>query len=344
MGSVSDMAFMRVDCRPRSVSRTRFLLAALAVSVAALAATVLPAQAEGRILLGAYVGPDGKLAGFDRLTGQRSSTRLYFPSWGQGQAWERRDPSFLNEFGRRPMIALTMSKAGTPYLTPRQVARGRGDAHLVGIARTAARSGKKLFIRPYPEMNGSWNSYCAYNPDGSRRGRAYSQTWFKRAFRRTYIIMHGGTAQEMSAKLRAIGLPGVNRAVPANPYPNMTVIWNPQGQGNPNIRGNRPQAYWPGRRYVDMVANDLYTRTGIMSWANNEALYRAHPNKPYAIAEWGVGIDAPAAVRRMARFARTHSRVRLLVYFNGTPGSPWNLRTKPSSRAAYRRYIVPLGR
>jgi hypothetical protein len=312
------------------------------VTVACLAALALvPAQAEGRILLGAY----GDLGRFDRLTGQNSSTRLHFPSWGQGQVWEDRDPSFLNKFGPRPMISLTMSKAGVPYITPREVARGRGDAHLIGLARTAARSGRKFFIRPYAEMTGHWNSYCAYNANGSRRGPAYRQRWLRQAFRRTYIIMHGGTAAEMSAKLRALGLPGVRGDVPANPYPNMTVVWNPQGISNPSVRGNRARAYWPGRRYVDMVANDLYTRTGTMSWAANEALYRAYPRKPYAIGEWGLtGVDAPMAVRRVARFARTHRRVRLLVFFNGRPGTPWNLGTKPRSLAAYRRYIVPLGR
>jgi hypothetical protein len=331
---------VRIDRLHRLVPPSRVLLAAFAACFA-VALAALPAQAEGRVLLGAY----GELERFDRLTGQRSSTRLYFPSWDQGQAWERRDPVFLSKFGRRPMIGLTMSKAGTPYLTPRQVARGRGDAHLIGLARTAARSGKKFFIRPYAEMNGHWNSYCAYNSDGSKRGAAYSHRWFKQAFRRTYVIMHGGTAAEMSATLNALGLPGVTGGVPANRYPNMTVVWNPQGQGSPNIRGNLPRAYWPGRRYVDMVANDLYTRTGTMSWAANEALYRAHPRKPYAIGEWGLtGIDAPAAVRRMARFARTHRRVRLLVFFDGKPGSPWNLATKPRSLAAYKRYVVPLGR
>jgi hypothetical protein len=331
---------VRIDRLHRLVPPSRVLLATFAACFA-VALALLPAQAEGQILLGAYA----ELDRFDRLTGQRSSTRLYFPSWDQGQAWERRDPAFLNKFGRRPMIGLTMSKAGTPYLTPRQVARGRGDAHLIGLARTAARSGKKFFIRPYAEMNGHWNSYCAYNSDGSRRGGAYSHRWLKQAFRRTYVIMHGGTAAEMSAKLEALDLPGVTGDVPANPYPNMTVVWNPQGQGSPNIRGNLPRAYWPGRRYVDMVANDLYTRTGTMSWTANEALYRAHPRKPYAIGEWGLtGIDAPAAVRRMARFARTHRRVRLVVFFDGKPGSPWNLATKPRSLAAYKRYVVPLGR
>jgi hypothetical protein len=200
-------------------------------------------------------------------------------------------------------------------------------------------------MRPYAEMNGHWNSYSAYNANGSRRGVAYSHRWFKQAFRRTYIIMHGGTAARMSARLQAIGLPGVRGDLPANPYPNMTVVWNPQGQGSPNIPGNMPEHYWPGGRYVDMVANDLYTSNGVMSWANNERLYRAYPSKPYAIGEWGLnGIDHPESVRRMAQFARTHSRVKLLVFFNGKPGTVWNLGTKPRSLAAYKRYIVPLGR
>ena len=46
----------------------------------------------------------------------------------------------------------------------------------------------------------------------------------------------------------------------------------------------------------------------------------------------------------MAQFARTHSRVKLLVFFDGKPGTVWNLARKPKSLAAYKRYIVPLGR
>ena len=322
-------------------ARARFRLAALAVCFAALALAVLPRAAEARVLLGVY----GDMQRFDSLTGQSSSTRLLFTGWDQGQRWATRDQAFLDKLGQQPMIGLTMSKAGREYLSPRQVALGRGDAHLVGIAQTAARSGRKFFIRPYAEMTGYWNSYCAYNSDGSRRGAAYSQSWFKQAFRRTYIIMHGGSAATMSAKLNAIGLPAVNADVPPNPYPNLTVVWNPQGYSNPNVYGNRAHAYWPGGRYVDMVANDLYTRTGRLSWERNEALYRAYPRKPYAIGEWGLtGVDAPAAVRSIAEFARTHSRVQLVVFYNGLAGGSWDLATKPRSLAAYKRYIVPLGR
>jgi hypothetical protein len=45
----------------------------------------------------------------------------------------------------------------------------------------------------------------------------------------------------------------------------------------------------------------------------------------------------------MADFVRKHRRVELLGYYNGRPGSPWDIAAQPFSRAAYRRLIVPLG-
>ncbi len=207
------------------------------------------------------------------------------------------------------------------------------------IARAAANSGKRFFVRPYAEMNGHWNSFCAYNANGTRRSDAHSQKWYKQAFRRTYIIMHGGTAAEMSRKLHAIGLPGVSGSVPRMPVPEMTVIWNPQGFGSPDLPGNAAHAYWPGAKYVDMVANDLYSRTGRVMWEANRALFNRYPEKPYAIGEWGlIGIDDPATVRRMGEWVRARPRVR----YDGKPGEIYNLATKPKSLSAYKRYIVPL--
>ena len=118
----------------------------------------------------------------------------------------------------------------------------------------------------------------------------------------------------------------------------------PAGLRQPEPPGNRAQAYYPGNRYVDVVANDLYEIGGKAGWAANERLYRAHPGKPYAFAEWGLwGIDDPAFVRRMGGWARTHRRLELLAWFESRPGSIFDLATKPRSRAAYRRYITPLG-
>ena len=57
-----------------------------------------------------------------------------------------------------------------------------------------------------------------------------------------------------------------------------------------------------------------------------------------------LGIDDPAFVERMAAFVRSHARIEFLAYFSGSPGSLWDLASKPRSRAAYRRHITPLGR
>ena len=159
-------------------------------------------------------------------------------------------------------------------------------------------------------MNGHWNRYCAYTESGRFKGAAHSTAAFRKAFARVYLLLHGGTAVQLNARLRALGLPAVTHDYDVNPTPVLRVVWNPQGYGSPNLPGNSAQAYYPGNRYVDVVANDLYDIDGKAEWAANDRLYRAHPAKLYAIAEWGLwGIDDPAFVRRMGGWARTHRRL-----------------------------------
>jgi hypothetical protein len=159
-------------------------------------------------------------------------------------------------------------------------------------------------------MNGYWNTYCAFTKDG-RAKPGHSTADFKKAFARIYLIVHGGPAV---------------------------------GYGAPDIPANRAQAYYPGDKFVDVVGNDLYDQGGKAEWAANEALYNAHPSKPYAIPEWGLwGIDDPLFVLKMAAFVKTHGRVELVSYFNSKPGSTFDLASKPKSLAAYRKAITPLG-
>ena len=109
--------------------------------------------------------------------------------------------------------------------------------------------------------------------------------------------------------------------------------------------GNSAHAYYPGDAYVDVIGEDLYDIRGHgATWAAAEALYKAHPSKPFAFAEWGVwGFDDPQFVRDMAKFVRQHRRVEFIAYYSGRPGSVFDLATKPRSRAAYRALITPLG-
>jgi len=271
---------------------------------------------------------------FDHLTGQRPDVGHVIAGWGQEPV-----ARILGALGPVPMLGI---ESGA--LTPRDIAAGRGDGYLAELNAAVAARGGRVYLRPLPEMNGHWTSYCAFAADGSRRGAAYSTRVFRKAFARIYLLLHGGPLAELDTKLQRLGLPPAHTgALASNPVSHLRVVWNPQGFGSPDVPGNRAAAYYPGDAYVDVVANDLYNIGGKAEWAANERLYDAHPSKPYGIGEWANwGIDDPGFVARMAKFVRTHRRVELLAYFNGRPGSPFYLADQPRSLAAYRRLIVPL--
>ena len=313
----------------------RFLLAAAV-------ALVLAPPASGSLMLG-VLGSASRLAA---QTGQRSQVGHAILGWNQGNTWGARLAVQLQSHGPVPMIAFTTSR-GWPHsyeaITPRAVAFGRGDDYLGALNRAIAAWGQTIYLRPFPEMNGHWNRYCAYTSSGRAKGLSHSTASFRKAFARVYLLLHGGTAQQLNPRLRRLGLPGVTHDYELNPFPLLRVIWNPQGYGSPDLPGNRAQAYYPGDRYVDVVGNDLYDIGGKAEWAANDLLYKAHRTKPYAIPEWGLwGIDDPGFVKRMSGWVKTHRRTELLAFFESKAGSIFDLATKPASRAAYRRYITPL--
>jgi hypothetical protein len=248
--------------------------------------------------------------------------------------------------GPVPMLALVPGAYGQPVTaTPEGIAKGKNDTFLFELnAAINAYSGSLFYLRPFPEMNGHWESNCAYNKNGSRRPAYDSTAWSRKAFARIAIIVRGGTQAQINAKLGRLHLRGVGQDLPVT-TPKLKLVWNPQGFGSPDLPGNSANAYYPGNAYVDVGADDLYDIPGHgATWTAAQALYASHPSKPFAFGEWGLwGIDDPSFVRKMGTFARTHRRLVLLAFFNGKPGSIWDLHDKPRSAAAYRKYISPLG-
>ena len=307
-----------------------------------LALAQVAASAERRQpqpLLGVF----GDAARFQQLTGQRSTVKHVILGWDQGNTWGKRLPQLLNGLRPVPMLGFGTSK-GWPNkreaITPAGIAAGKGDGFLIALNRAIAGFGGLVYLRPLAEMNAHWNVYSAFDQNGSARGPAYSTATFRKAFARIYEITHGGP--DVAAAMRRLGLPPVQAELAPNPE--LRVIWNPQGYGAPDIPANSAQAYYPGDAYVDLVGNDLYDQGFKAEWDEAEALYRAHPSKPYSFPEWGLwDIDDPAFVGRMAKFVRTHPRVELIAYFDAKSGSTWDLASKPKARAAYRRLITPLG-
>jgi hypothetical protein len=304
-------------------------------------ALVLVPAAAARPLLGVI----GNGSHFSALTGQQSSVGHIYLGWGQGSTWGSSFDRIVPKLGDSPAISIGTShwpsKAET--LTPLQIARGSGDAYLIALNGAIARAGRDVFyVRPLGEMTGWWNPWCAFTRSGRAKGPSHSTAAFRKAFARMYLLLHGGPATQLNARLARLGLPGVAGDLPLNPSPKLRVIWNPQAHGDPQVPGNRPGAYYPGDAYVDVVGDDTYD-LGAVDWRAIERLYRAHPRKGFAFPEWGMSVDDARFVTRMASFVRTHRRVELLTFYNGKAGGTYDLASKPRARAAYRRLIVPLG-
>ena len=312
--------------------------------VLALAMAVLAPPASAR----PYLGVLGQKSRFQALTGQRSTVGHIIIGWNQGYRWGKPLAALIPQYGPMPMVGIGTSSypSKREVITPRSIALGQGDAYLYALNWAISLWARPVYLRPFGEMNGHWNTYCAYTASGHAKGASHSTAWFRKAFARVYLLAHGGPAAFVNMQLGRLGLPPVRTDLALNVYPTLRVIWNPQGEGSPNVPGNRPQAYYPGDRYVDVVGNDIYDIGFRPQWDANEKLYRAHPSKPYAFPEWGLwGIDDPQFIRAMAKFVRSHRRVELLSWFNGkASGGTFDIATKPRSRAAYRALITPLGR
>jgi len=290
-------------------------------------------QAQRHIMLGVV---DPNPAAFDRLTRHRHSLHLTFSSVSQD--WLEKEAAA----GRTAVV--TISPTG---FSSAAIARGSADAKLVEQAKNANNFGQDVWIRPMPEMNGHWSPWCAVTASGKSRGAGYSGKAFIRAFRRIAIIMRGGSAVELNQRLESAGLPSIKASLLAGGAdPGITasgqvkLLWNPQGEGSPNVGGNHPRAYWPGPGYVDYVGDDLYEIGGRASWSLMDTLYKTY-RKPFVIAEWAPwGYDSPGFVNKMFSWARSHSRTIGLIYFNkgwSRGSNTFSLKAKPRSLAAYRR-------
>jgi hypothetical protein len=316
----------------RPLPRTRQLLALAGACAAALAAGATPAgaaaglPAHGRTLLG-VVGPDPDA--FEQLTHHRQLLHLTFGSvGGAAVASDQAD-------GRIPIVSIE------PGAAPLAVSKGAIDRSL--LASSAAYNGARwpVWVRPMPEMNGHWSPDCAVTASGASRGPAYAASAFRAAFARMSVILHGGTAASMNARLRSLHqprLPAGAADVPASGQ--VRLMWNPQGRGSPDVAGNRPIDYWPGARFVDIVADDLYSIGFKADFADMDALYGRYAGKPFVVAEWAPwGTDDDAFVRSMFSWAAAHPRTAGLVYFDrGWSGGNgiFRLGTKPKALAAYR--------
>ena len=298
------------------------------------------------------LGITGNAARFQDQTAQDSSVVQAFLGWGQGLGYGTPFAGLFPTLAPIPLITLTTDdKNRNETITPGGIADGKGDAYLLALNNAVASWGKGIYIRPLPEMNNFNNFYGGFNANGQPRGAAYTPAKYREAFRRIYVVLHGGTTDAVNAKLKALGQPalqGGGETLP-NPFPRVRVIWSPLAVDLPTIGANAANNYFPGSAYVDVFGGDIYVDSvggGSTAWKGIDALFKSGQShgKPFSIPEWGLtGVDDPAFVQDMCDFLKSHPATESASFYESKPGSRWDMAGKPNSSARYRACMPRTG-
>jgi hypothetical protein len=332
------------------VRRTRFRAGALAVMLLAAWAVAVPRPdpaaarphlpPEGRVFHGVASGT--AIEDFTARSGRRPAVWQFWIQWGDTFQY-----AFARSSAARTRLMLHLSTApgqnAGGRITPGEISRGGGDAYLLRLNAWLAEHGNPVYLRLMGEMNNCDLAYSSHNCDGSRRSADHAPRRFKQAWRRTYLIVRGGSVATINARLRAVGLPSVRGAGAELPRPRVAFMWSPMTGGSPMIRALRPQVFWPGARYVDWVATSFYSR--FPTFHHLEPYYRSFAvrhRKPFAFGEWAMwGSDDPAFVRRLLAWVRGRDRVRMMIYNQGhDPAGPFRLRGFPRAQHEIRRGLA----
>lgn len=291
---------------------------------------------------------------FNKQVGAHTPLLQEFFHWGVPlttgafQRWERTDT--------RGVLSLSTAPGGEPEVTtPRRLAKGHEDHYMLRLNESIDNFDQVTYIRPFAEMNLHLNPYSAFNADGSRR-KGHATKWFKKAWRRLVLIVRGGKRAAINRKLTGMGMPRIHRARSNNApvyetrdvpekldHPKVAFMWMPLTRGSPNVPGNTPRDYWPGRRYVDWVGTDVYAKfSNHTLWSYLRRFFRDFRGYPFAIGEyaaWDNDFDG-RFVRRIHRWARHRGRVRALLYFRSVdPDNEFNLQHYPGARRALRSIL-----
>ncbi len=242
----------------------------------------------------------------------------------------------------RPILHITTADSGDGHelITPREIAEGVGDRYLIRLNTLFWAKRMRAYVRPLGEPNRCINVYAAYDCEGNLRDSSHSPFWYRRAFRRIYIILHGGGKRaKIDARLAEAGLPALSPTINGLPRAPVAVIWSTLPAGSPTVPQNRPKYFYPGNSYVDWVGTDFYSDD--QDWHSLNGLYNRFSAKPFAIPEFGVSSgDDPRYVQHLMTWVKRHQRCKMLVYYQDFgSSSPYRIQNYPASLTVLAKQI-----
>lgn len=326
------------------------VLAALAVTAALALSAAVPADASllqpgpGKTFFGLTdSGVTSQFTEFGEAVGKHPAIIETFRSWGADlkgsiKRWQKA--------AARPVLHITTADPndGHELIDPRQIAQGYGDDYLISLNYLFWSTGMRAYIRPLGEPNRCLNVYAAYDCGGNLIAAGQRPYWYKQAFRRLYVILHGGgKVAKIDARLAKAGLPplrGDTGVLPTGlPSAPIEVIWSPLPAGSPETHENLPLHFYPGPSYVDWVGTDFYS--GYADWKSLTGIYSLFKRKPFTLTEWGLnGSDDTGFVEKLFAWVQRHPRCRMLIYYQDFGStSSYRLQNYPASLAIVQRKL-----
>jgi hypothetical protein len=144
----------------------------------------------------------------------------------------------------RPIMHITTADTGDGHelISPRSIAQGYGDEYLVRLNRLFWEKKMSAYIRPLGEPNRCINVYASYDCAGALRDTAHKPRWYRQAFRRIYLIVHGGGKRRLiDTRLGETGLPPLQSTANGLPKAPVAVLWSTLPAGSPTVPHNRPK-------------------------------------------------------------------------------------------------------
>ena len=335
-----------IRARQRTTALCLLALAGtLALAVASPARADLLLPAKGKVFFGASdTGDSAQFGEFTKAIGKHPAVIESFRTWGSDfpesiVRWQRARA--------RPILHISTADPsdGHELIDPREIAQGYGDDYLMRLNRLFWAKKMRAYIRPLGEPNRCLNVYAAYDCGGNPRGGEHSPYWYKQAFRRIYVLLHGGgKVAAIDARLAQAHLPPLRSesgSLPAGlPAAPVSIVWSPLPSGSPTVRRNLPEHFYPGASYTDWAGTDFYS--SYPEWGALTHLYDRYPRKPFVLTEWSVqNSDDPAFVQRLFVWLHRHPRCRMLVYYQDFGSSnSYRIENFPASLGVLRHQLA----
>ena len=295
--------------------------------------TPVSATAKPRLRFGAFVpsSPQSGMGGVHDLEdalGRRLDIVMFYQAWGDVSD-PGLHPEWLSEAtqGGRDVVVtwepwVPDGPVDQPEYRLRRIVDGDLDSYIRSWARGLRAFSGRVYLRPMHEMNGNW-----YPWSGVTNGN--SPSLFRSAWRHIFDVFHRVGAD------------------------NVRWVWSPNAVDVP--ASNQFERYYPGDRYVDVVALDGYNWGTCVEqyggWQSFSHIFGSAyrrltelTSKPVWIAETASAPDGGNKARWVDKMfdsiAQGLPRLRAVVWFDAQKECDWRLTNPDQAVAIARRRLT----